>query len=309
MIGAREAKILFLLVLFAVGGCGKGNEPGKAAGDKTGEIVRVGDAVLTGGDLNRLVPEDEQIPPTFEERRDFVRRWVDMEVLRQEAIRRGFKTDPYVEARLKELEQQFLADYLVFAELRKRTEVSEEEVAAYYVAHEREYMNEYRVSQILAGTPEDAARAAGLLKTRGWAWVANRYSIDAGAKRGGDLGYLTKGNMIPELEEVVFSMKPGSLSGVIKSDFGYHIFKLEDVREALVPVGLEDVREQIMNTLMMAKRTSAYRDLLDSLKDRAHIAYRDESYLRSPSAEPPADTLAPDGESEEYETIDTTGTP
>jgi len=59
----------------------------------------------------------------------------------------------------------------------------------------------------------------------------------------------------------------------------------------------------------MAKRTSAYRDLLDSLKDRAHIAYRDESYLRSPSAEPPADTLAPDGESEEYETIDTTGTP
>ena len=43
---------------------------------------------------------------------------------------------PYVEARLRELEQQFLADYLVFAELRKRTEVSEEEVEGYYAAHE-----------------------------------------------------------------------------------------------------------------------------------------------------------------------------
>jgi peptidyl-prolyl cis-trans isomerase C len=303
MIGAREAKILFLLVLFAVGGCGKGSEPGKAPGENAGEIVRVGDAVLTGGDLDRLVPEDEQIPLTFEERRAFVRRWVDTEVLRQEALRRGLKTDPYVEARLKELEQQFLADYLVFAELRKRTEVSEEEVEGYYAAHEREYLNEYRVSQILVGTPEDAARVTELLKTKSWTWVANRYSIDAGAKRGGDLGYLTKGNMIPELEAMVFDMKPQDVTGVVKSDFGYHIFRLDDVREALVPVGLDDVREQIMNTLMLEKRRKAYREFLDSLKAKAVIAYKDESYLRPAAREPQADT------SGAYEDADTMGTP
>lgn len=303
MIGAREAKILFLLVLFAVGGCGKGSEPGKAPGENAGEIVRVGDAVLTGGDLDRLVPEDEQIPLTFEERREFVRRWVDTEVLRQEALRRGLKTDPYVEARLKELEQQFLADYLVFAELRKRTEVSEEEVEGYYAAHEREYLNEYRVSQILVGTPEDAARVTELLKTKSWTWVANRYSIDAGAKRGGDLGYLTKGNMIPELEAMVFDMKPQDVTGVVKSDFGYHIFRLDDVREALVPVGLDDVREQIMNTLMLEKRRKAYREFLDSLKAKAVIAYKDESYLRPAAREPQVDT------SGVYEDADTMGTP
>lgn len=303
MIGAREAKILFLLVLFAVGGCGKGNEPAKAPGEKAGEIVRVGDAVLTGADLNRLVPEDEQIPLTFEERREFVRRWVDTEVLRQEATRRGLKTDPYVEARLKELEQQFLADYLVFAELRKRTEVSEEEVEGYYAAHEREYMNEYRVSQILVGTPEEAARVVELLKTKSWAWVANRYSIDASAKRGGDLGYLTKGNMIPELEAIVFDMKPNEVSGIVKSDFGYHVFRLDDVREALVSVGLDDVREQIMNTLMLDKRKKAYRELLDSLKAKANVVYKDESYLRPAGSEPRTDT------SGVYDDADTAGTP
>ena len=303
MIGAREAKILFLLVLFAVAGCGKGNEPGKAPGESAGEIVRVGDAVLTGGDLNRLVPEDEQIPLTFEERREFVRRWVDTEVLRQEAIRRGLKTDPYVEARLRELEQQFLADYLVFIELRKRTEVSEEEIERYYAAHEREYMNEYRVSQILAGTPEDAERAIELLKTKGWAWVANRYSIDAGAKRGGDLGYLTKGNMIPELEAIVFGMKPGDVTGVVKSDFGYHIFRLDDVRESLISVGLDDVREQIMNTLMLEKRKKAYREFLESLKANAAVRYKDESYLRPAESGPQTDTAGA------YEDADTTETP
>lgn len=303
MIGAREAKILFLLVPFAVGGCGKGNEPGKVPGEKAGEIVRVADAVLTGDDLNKLVPQDEQIPLTMDERREFVRRWIDTEVLRQEAIRRGLKTDPYVEARLKELEQQFLADYLVFTELRKRTAVSEQEVEGYYAAHEREYLNEYRVSQILAGTPEDAERVVELLKTRSWAWVANRYSIDASAKRGGDLGYLTKGNMIPELEAIVFDMKPNDVSGVVKSDFGYHIFRLDDVREAPVAVGLDDVREQIMNTLMLEKRIKAYREFIDSLKANADIKYKDESYLRPAVSEPQADTAGV------YEDADTAGTP
>jgi parvulin-like peptidyl-prolyl isomerase len=191
----------------------------------------------------------------------------------------------------------------VFAELRKRTEVRENEVEAYYAAHEREYKNEYRVSQILVSTPEEAERAIELLKTKSWAWVASRYSIDASAKRGGDLGYLTKGNMIPELETVVFDMKPNDVTGVIKSDFGYHIFRLDDVREATVSVGLDDVREQIMNTLMLEKRKEAYRELLDSLKAKAGIAYKDKSYLRPAASETQADT------SGTYEDADTAATP
>ncbi len=303
MTGAREATILSLLVLFALGGCGKGNEREQGTGESAGEIVRVGSAVLTGDDLARLATEDEQIPPTVEERREFVSRWVDTEVLRQEAVRRGLTSDPYVEARLKELEQQFLADYLVFSELRARTAVSEEQVRAYYAAHEREYLYEYRVSQIIVATPEDAERVIELLGTRGWSWVANRYSIDAGARRGGDLGYLTKGNMSPELEAIVFDMKPGDVTGVIKSDFGYHVFKLDDIREAAVSVGLDDVREQITATLMLEKRKTAYREFIESLKAKADIKYKDESYLRPVESAPQADTAG------FYEDVDTSGTP
>jgi len=299
MIRAREATCVLLLVLVAAAGCGKGKREGTKPEEKTGEIVRVGSAALAGDDITKLVPEDERIPLTFEERREFVRRWVDTQVLYQEAVRRGLKNDAYVDARLEELEEQFLADYLVFTELRKRTRVSQEEIEEYYAAHEREYMYEYRVSQILVGTLEEAEKAKALLKTKGWAWVASRYSVDATARHGGDLGYLTKGNMIPELEAVIFGMKPGETTDCIKSDFGYHIFRLEDVREALVPVGLEDVREQIMNTLMLEKRKNAYRALLDSLKVHADIRYRDRSYLRESA--PEADTL---GNVEETDTTE-----
>jgi peptidyl-prolyl cis-trans isomerase C len=303
MIKAREATAVLLLALVLLGGCGKKGEQRAGSADRQGEIVRVGSASLAGEDIARLVPEDERIPLTFEERREFVRRWVDTEVLCQEAIRRGFKNDPYVEARLTELEEQFLADYLVFTELRARTRVSEEEIEAYYAAHEHEYLSEYRVSQILVNTPEDAATVLDLLKTKSWDWVASRYSVDPVAKRGGDLGYLTKGNMIPELEAVIFDLKPGETTGVIKSDFGYHIFKLVDVRDALVAVGLDDVREQIMNTLMLEKRRNAYHALLDSLRARADISYKDKSYMRPIPPEPPADTIGPGGE------VDTTLAP
>lgn len=299
----REACAAALLVLAVAGGCGGGGEEGTKPLERTGEIVRVGSASLTGEDIKQLMSADEGIPPTFEERQEFVRRWVDTQVLYQEALRRGLKDDARIKARIKALEEEYLADFLLFTELGKRAAVSEEEIEAYYAEHEIEYRYEYRVSQILVNTPEEAERARTLLASRTFAWIANRYSVDANAKRGGDLGYLTKGNMIPALETVVFSMKPGDVSGVVQSDFGYHIFKLEDVREALVPIGLDDVREQIMNTLMIAKRTNAYRDLIDSLTARANVDYRDESYLRPPAAPAPVDTL------EMSEDYDTTGTP
>jgi peptidyl-prolyl cis-trans isomerase C len=301
MMTAREATIVLLLALFAVGACGKGREGDKQPEQRAGEIVRVGSTVLAGDDINKLVPEDERIPLTFEERRDLVRRWVDTEVLYQEAIHRGLRTDSYVKARLNEFERQFLADYLVFAELRKRARVSEEEIEAYYAAHEREYAYEYRVSQILVSTAEEAEKAKDLLKTKSWAWVASRYSTDTNARRGGDLGYLTKGNMIPELEAVIFTMKPGEMTEAIKSDFGYHIFRLEDVREALVAVNLDEVREQIMTALMLEKRKEVYRAFLDSLRSCGDVRYKESSYLREPEPEAQVDTIGQDGE------FDTTG--
>ena len=292
MIRAREACSILLLVLFAGSGCGKEDREANEPSEVTGEIVRVGNASLTGEDLKRLAPEDEQIPLTIEERRAFVKGWVDTEVLYQEAIRRGLKSDPHVQARLKALEHEFLADYLVFDELRKRTRVTAEEIEAYFSAHEQEYLYEYRVSQILVSSAEEAEQVMNLLKTKPFAWVANRYSIDPVAKRGGDLGYLTKGNMIPELESIIFTMKPGETSGIIRSDFGYHIFRLEDVREALVAVGLDDVREQIMNSIMLEKRKNAYDAFLDSLKASVHVTYRERLFEPGAQTEAPADTFS-----------------
>jgi peptidyl-prolyl cis-trans isomerase C len=256
-------------------------------------IVRVGKATLTEDDLTDMLPDGERMPFTPAEKTALVERWVELEVLHQEAVKRGLHNDPKVRARLESLNREFLADHLAFLELRERIAVTEEEIEAHFERHRDEYLYEYRVSHILLNTLEEAQAARDLLATRPFAWVANRHSVDPVARRGGDLGFLTKGNMIPAFETVVFDMQPGEVSDIVRSEFGYHIIMLVDVREARVKVELDDVRERLMNELVMQRRESVYRELVDRLKSAAEIEYIKLDRI----APPPAvlDTAGEDG--------------
>ena len=265
-----------LLLALILGGCGNGD------GDKRAEnvqdpIVRVGDAYLTEEAIESLLPSEGGVP--LEDRRRFVERWIETEILYQEALRRGVGDDPRVRTRIRTLEQEFLADHLTFLELRDRTVVTEEEIEAYFETHEQEYRYEYRVSHILVSTLEEAQNVQKLLEGNSFAWVANRHSIDPVARRGGDLGYLSKGNMIPEFESTIFDMEPGEVSDIVKSDFGYHLIKLVGMRESLVTVDPADVRAQIVNMLIMEKREKAYEAFLKSLRSGADVEYYDKNYI------------------------------
>lgn len=275
--------IPLLLLSLSLGGCG-GGDGEKGTGSVTDAIVRVGNAYLTEEAIESLIPSEERLP--IEDRKRFVERWIETEILYQEALRRGVGDDPRVRTRIRTLEQEFLADHLTFLELRDRTMVTEEEIAAYFDTHEQEYRYEYRVSHILVSTLEEAQNVQKLLEKNSFAWVANRHSIDPVARRGGDLGYLSKGNMIPEFENVVFDMKPGEVSEVVKSDFGYHIIKLVGMRESLVTVDPADVRAQIVNMLIMEKRDKAYDIFLESLRENADIEYYDENYMTGQTGSP-----------------------
>lgn len=240
---------------------------------EAGVIARVGGVALTERDLADMLPEGERMPFTPEEKSALIERWIEMEVLHQEALRRGLRNDPKVRARLESLEREFLADHLAFLELRERIAVTEREIEEYYERHREEYLYEYRVSHILLSSREEAEAARELLAARSFAWVANRHSVDPVARRGGDLGYLTKGNMIPAFETVVFDMKPGEVSDIVASEFGYHIIMLVGVREAQVRVELDDIRERLMNEIVMRRRESAYHELVERLKAEADIEY------------------------------------
>jgi parvulin-like peptidyl-prolyl isomerase len=87
---------------------------------------------------------------------------------------------------------------------------------------------------------------------------------------GGDLGYIAKGQMVEEFEDVVFNLNPGQISDVFRTRFGFHIAKLYD-RKASVTQSLGDVNESIVRELKQRKHNEAIEEFLDDLKSKAEI--------------------------------------
>jgi len=281
--GFRKVAIFLLAILLSFA-CEKKKEPGTIQ-PSPGDIVKVGETVLTRERLENLLPLGRFALYAKEDKRAYINKWVDIELLYQEALRRGFKDDPRIKARIRNLEKEFLADHILFLEMRERIQISEKEIEDYFEEHRREYEREYRVKHILLNTREEAEKVKGLLKSNNFSYIANKYSVDPVTGKGGDLGYLTKENMIPEFESAVFAMGPGEISEPVKSDFGYHIIKLIGSRKTLGTVRLSDVREPIMNILIVIKRKKAYREFMKSLSETIDVEYYDERYMRNDSTE------------------------
>lgn len=90
------------------------------------------------------------------------------------------------------------------------------------------------------------------------------------ADSGGDLGYVTRGQMVEEFEDVVFNLGTGDVSDVFRTRFGFHIAKVYDRRPSTI-IDLKEVKEQIVNTLQEQMRSKAIDDFIDSLKEKAKI--------------------------------------
>jgi peptidyl-prolyl cis-trans isomerase C len=125
---------------------------------------------------------------------------------------------------------------------------------------------EVRARHILV---ESEAEATAILKQikdgADFATLAKEKSKDPGAADGGDLGYFGKEQMVPEFAELAFKMYPGQLSNPVKTQFGWHIIKLEDKRAKAVP-DFEKVKDQIEAFLMRKAQTEYVSKLRQSAK-------------------------------------------
>lgn len=198
-----------------------------------------------------------------------------------EKHRDNYKTEPAV--RLSYL-------FFPFAEDEAAVKVSDEEVAARYAADKDRYSvpEQRHARHILfqvTDTDSDSVRAekrkkAGEVlalarKGEDFTALAKKYSEGPSRKNGGDLGFFTRRSMVKPFADAVFSMKPGTVSGIVETPFGYHIIKLEEVRPARVRP-LEEVRDEIVAGLKREKAAG-------STFKRASRAY--EEIMRTGSLE------------------------
>jgi peptidyl-prolyl cis-trans isomerase C len=143
---------------------------------------------------------------------------------------------------------------------------------------------EVRARHILVPT-EDEAKAieAELKKGADFATLAKEKSKDPGAAEGGDLGYFTKDQMVPEFSEVAFKLDKGQISDPVHTQFGWHIIKVEDKRTKPTPT-FDEVKSQLEN--YVTHRAQA--ELVGKLRSAANIERLDQ-----PAAAPDPSTLNP----------------
>jgi peptidyl-prolyl cis-trans isomerase C len=143
---------------------------------------------------------------------------------------------------------------------------------------------EVRARHILVETEDEAKAVVAELKAgKDFAELAKAKSKDPGAADGGDLGYFTKDQMVPEFSEVAFKLEKGQLSDPVKSQFGWHVIKVEDKREKKPPE-FDKVKEQL-ETFVVRRQQSA---LITKLRAEAKIERIPDPAAPAPAA-PPAD--------------------
>lgn len=158
--------------------------------------------------------------------------------------------------------------------LEPKVEVTEDEIKEYYDANKASFSEEeqVRASHILVETKEEADAILKELKDGAdFAELAKTKSTDTASKdNGGDLDYFTRGDMVAEFSDAAFALKVGETSGAVQSDYGYHIIKVTDHKDAK-EYTLEEKKEEIRKTLVSNKVSELSTTWLQDLVANAKI--------------------------------------
>lgn len=220
---------------------------------------------------------------------------IDMHVMADAAKAAGTADSPKYKARMAFLEAQALRNTYVEDELQGK--ISDEDIKARYEKDIAGFVppEEVHARHILVKTEDEANAILKQLADGGnFEAIAKEKSQDPGSKdNGGDLGFFAKGQMVPEFEAEAFALKPGETSTKpVKSQFGYHIIKVEERRTQPVPT-LDQVREQVIQMVQRDK----YQEALAKMHAEAKIEILDPTAApaapAAPAAAAPAAPAAP----------------
>src|SRR5271163_1893859 len=289
--GARFAAATgaFAMVLFA-------SLPLRAAEDDNPVLAKVNGAEIRQSDVTlaeeELGPSLAQMDPATK-KENLLAFLIDMKIVAKAAEGKKIEDRDDFKARLAFARNRLLMDNLLAVEGKAAT--TDEAMKKVYDDAAKQITGEQEVHarHILVET-EDEAKAvkAELDKGADFAELAKKKSKDPGAADGGDLGFFTKDQMVPEFSAVAFALEPGKISDPVKSQFGWHIIKVEEKRNRKAP-DFDQVKSQI-ETYVTRKAQAEY---VAKLRETAKIERMDQAAADTtgksdapPEAAKPADS-------------------
>jgi len=174
---------------------------------------------------------------------------------------------------------------LIEQKISPTIQVSDEEVASFYAEHPEMFANEAQVHarHIITAAGKDAdadtvAKARAKAETareraiagEDFAELAREMSEGPSAPNGGDLGFFSRDQMVPEFADAAFALDPGQISEVVRSPFGFHVIKVEETRPAGT-LPLDEVSDHLHSLLVQQKTGEEVGKMVEALADKATI--------------------------------------
>ena len=267
--------IIFILVSTLAFGC--------ARQEAKGVLARVGDRVITLEEFNsrlRKIPQYYQAIVSRNKKK-FLDDLIVEEIFYDEAVRSGLHRDRETQDVIKEAKKKILIAKLIQERVEAKVSVDEKTLREYYDGHRDEFRapEMTRASHILVASQEEAEDLLKKINSNelDFEEAARSKSLDATAKRGGDVGYFTKGQIVPEFEEACLALKAGDPCQIVKTQFGYHVIKVTDRKPERVEE-FETVKSAIKDRLKREKRKELFNKLISDLKDKYRVKVEDGVY-------------------------------
>ncbi|UCD54624.1 MAG: peptidyl-prolyl cis-trans isomerase [Candidatus Omnitrophota bacterium] len=246
------------------------------------------DTITLAGFNERISELPEQYQDVINKnKKEFLDEVIIETLLYNEAVKKKLDADGDVKKLIKEAEKKILIARLLNKEIEEKIIVNENDISAYYNANKEKFATPetLRASHILVKTEEEAEDVlVELSNNRNFEDLARSRSIDTTSKIGGDIGYFTQHQLVPEIEEVCFDMQAGEISGIVKTQFGYHVVKLTERKPPRVKE-LAEVRDAIEDALKRIRKKALFSKFITSLKEKAQITINN-NLLETISAEP-----------------------
>ena len=259
-------------------------------------IASIGDKKITLSDFTRLTgylekDKHEMLEKNPSLKESLLRQIVQSIVISDIAIQKGFAEKPAIKEQLDYFRKSYLANEYLNREVSQKVMVSEEDAMSYYETHEAEFEapEMVRARHILIKAPSSASeeekkkayeKAENILEKinagEDFTKIASEMSDDSHTKStGGDLGFFSRGRIVKPIEDAAFSTEPGKVSGIVNTQFGYHILKIEEKKDPRIQP-YEEVKEKIKQSLLQERQKTKMTEFIENAMKDANVQMHPE---------------------------------
>lgn len=203
-----------------------------------------------------------------EGRRMVLDQLINKKLFLADAAKNLYEYDPKFKAEFQKIKEDMLANFAI-AKAVENVKVTDDEAKKFFEDNKSELVSGETVnaSHILVDSEEKANEILAKINAGEISFedAARANSSCPSSEQGGNLGEFTRGQMVPEFDEACFAMEVGEIRGPVKTQFGFHLIKLNAKNEAQ-PLEYETIADQIKQKLASDKQQEAYRSKINQLK-------------------------------------------